>query len=59
VRAATSVGEGAAQEELDLRVGAAQVVAGPPGQGIVDGRVQAEEDALAFGHGSFGLGSAY
>jgi hypothetical protein len=44
------VGERAAQQELDLSVGAAQLVTGPSGQGIVDGGVQPEQDALAFGH---------
>ena len=43
-------GERAAEQELDLRVGAAQLVAGPPGQGVMDGRVEPEQDALAFGH---------
>jgi hypothetical protein len=45
-----SLGERAAEQELDLGVGAAQLVAGPPGQGVVDGRVQPQQDALAFGH---------
>jgi 4-amino-4-deoxy-L-arabinose transferase-like glycosyltransferase len=36
-----SVGEGAAEQELDLGVGAAQLVAGPSGQGVVDGGIQA------------------
>src|SRR5882762_1620042 len=33
------VGERAAEQELDLGVGAAQLVAGPPGQGVVDGGI--------------------
>jgi hypothetical protein len=44
------VGERAAEHELDLGVGAAQLVAGPPGQGVVDGGVQSQQDALSLGH---------
>jgi len=44
------VGECAAEQEFDLGVGAAQLVVGPPGQGVVDGGVQPQQDALAFGH---------
>src|SRR5690242_18114395 len=44
------VGECTAEQEFDLGVGAAQLVAGPLGQGVVDGRVQPQQDALAFGH---------
>ena len=44
------VGERAAEQELDLGVGAAHLVAGPPGQGVVDGGVQPQQDALALGH---------
>ena len=44
------VGERAAEQEFDLGVGAAQFVAGPLGQGVVDGGVQPQQDALAFGH---------
>src|SRR5215470_19808466 len=43
-------GERAAEQEFDLGVGAAQLVAGPSGQGVVDGGVEPEQDALAFGH---------
>src|ERR1017187_2148712 len=46
----SGVGERAAEEELDLGVGAAQLVAGPSGQGVVDGGVEPEQDAFAFGH---------
>ena len=42
--------ERGAEQELDLGVGAAQLVAGPPDQGVMDGWVQAQQDALAFGH---------
>ncbi len=37
------LGQRAAQQELDLGVSASQVVGGPPGQGIVDGWIQAEQ----------------
>jgi hypothetical protein len=47
---AAGVGQGPAEQELDLGVGAAQFVAGPPGQRVVHGRVEAQQDALAFGH---------
>jgi hypothetical protein len=47
---AARVDERATQEKFDLGVSAAQLIRGPPSQGIVDGRVQPEEDALAFGH---------
>jgi hypothetical protein len=44
------VGEGAAQQELDLGVSAAQFVRGPPGQGVMNGWVQPQQDALALAH---------
>src|SRR6266566_400940 len=44
------VGQGVAQEELDLGVGAAQLVGGPPGQGVVHRRVQAQQDAFSLTH---------
>ena len=44
------VGERTAEQEFDLGVGAAQLVAGPSGQGVVDGGVQPQQDALALGH---------
>jgi len=44
------VGEGAAQQELDLGVGAAQFVGCPSGKGVVDGWVEPQQDALAFAH---------
>jgi hypothetical protein len=37
---AARVGQGPAEQELDLGVRAAQLVAGPPGQRVVHGRVQ-------------------
>src|SRR5262249_23504167 len=44
------VGQRAPQEELDLGVGAAQLVSGPPGQGVVNGWVQPQQYALALAH---------
>jgi hypothetical protein len=44
------LGERPAEHELDLGVRAAQLVGGPPGEGIVHGRIQAQQDALAFRH---------
>ncbi len=45
---AAGVVERSAQEHLDLRVDAAQVVAGPAGEGVVHGGVEAQEDRLAL-----------
>jgi hypothetical protein len=42
------VSERAPEQELDLGVGAAQFVAGPAGQGVVDGGVEPQQDALAL-----------
>jgi hypothetical protein len=44
------IGECAAEQELDLGVGAAQLIPSPSGQGVVDGGVQPQQDALALGH---------
>jgi hypothetical protein len=41
--------EGAAEQELDLGAGATQLVVGPPGQRVVDGRVEPQQEALALG----------
>lgn len=38
-RATARIGEGPPQQELDLGVGAPQLVCSPPSQSIVDGRV--------------------
>src|SRR5215831_3844271 len=52
------VSERAAEQELDLGIGAAQLVGRPSGQSVVDGGVQPEQDALTFGHcGSMARGS--
>jgi len=39
-----------AEQELDLGVRAAQLVSRPPGEGVVHGRIQAQENALPFRH---------
>jgi TetR/AcrR family tetracycline transcriptional repressor len=44
------VGQGAAQQELDLGAGAAQLLGAPSGQGVVDGWVQPQQQALALAH---------
>ena len=41
------LGEGAAQDDLDLGVDRAQIVGSPFGDGCVDCRVQPEQDLLA------------
>jgi hypothetical protein len=40
--------EGASQQHLDLGVEAAKVVIGPPGQGVVDRWVDAQQHLLAL-----------
>ena len=49
-RCPAGVGERAAEQELDLGVGAAQLVVSPSGQRVVDGGVEPQQDALALGH---------
>jgi benzoate membrane transport protein len=44
------VRQGTAQQELDLGIGAAHLIGGPPRQGVVDRRVEPQQDALALGH---------
>jgi hypothetical protein len=39
-----------AQDHFDLAVYAAQLVVGPPGERVVDGRVDPEQDLPAFAH---------
>src|SRR5262249_54792236 len=52
VRQPAGVDEGPAEQELDLRVAAPELLGGPPGQRVVDGGVQPQQDALALGgHG--------
>jgi hypothetical protein len=41
--------EGASQQHLDLGVEAAKLIIGPPGQGIVDRWVNAQQHLLALG----------
>jgi hypothetical protein len=43
-------GQRSAQQELDLRVNAAQFVGGPFGQGVADSRIQPQQDAPALAH---------
>jgi hypothetical protein len=40
--------EGTAQQDLDLGVEAAELVGGPPSQGVMDGGVEAQRDLLAL-----------
>jgi hypothetical protein len=44
------VAKGAAEQELDLGIGAAHLIGGPLGEGVVDRRVETQQYALAFGH---------
>ena len=46
----SGVGQRAAQQELDLGVGAAQLVTGPPGQGVMHRRVEPQQHALTLAH---------
>jgi hypothetical protein len=43
-----SVVEGVSQQHLDLGVEAAELVSGPPGQRIVNGRIESQRDLLAL-----------
>jgi hypothetical protein len=36
------------KQHLDVGVEAAELVSGPPGQGIVDGRIDAQQDLFAL-----------
>jgi hypothetical protein len=49
-RHAARLGQGTPQDELDLGVGAAQLVGRPARERVVDGRVEPEQDALALRH---------
>jgi hypothetical protein len=45
------IGEGSAQQQLDLRIEAAELIRRPPTQRVVHGRIEAEQDRLALsGH---------
>jgi hypothetical protein len=44
------LGERPAEHELDLGVRAPQLVIGPPGEGVVHGRIQAQQNAFSFRH---------
>jgi hypothetical protein len=48
LRHAAGVIERPAQQHLDVGVEAAKLVCGPPGEGVVDCRVDPQEDLLAF-----------
>ena len=52
-----SIGQGTPKQELDLRVRAAQLIRCPPGQSVVNGRVQPKQQALTFAHGLTRLAS--
>jgi len=43
-------GERSPEHELDLGVGAAQLVRRPPGQRVMHGRIKPEQDALTLSH---------
>ncbi len=47
---APGVAQGAAQDDLDLRIHAPQLVARPAGQRVVDGRVDPEENLATLAH---------
>ncbi len=49
-RPASGVGESPPQHELDLGVGTPQLVCRPPRQGVVNGRVEPQQDAFSLGH---------
>jgi hypothetical protein len=44
------VGQRSAEQEFDLGVGAAQLVGGPPGEGVVNRWIEPQQDTFAFGH---------
>jgi hypothetical protein len=44
--------EGSAQQHLDVGIQAAELIGRPPGQGIVDGGIDAKQYLLAITHGS-------
>jgi hypothetical protein len=44
------LGQSTAQQELDLGISASQLIAGPPGQGVMDGRIQPQQYAFALAH---------
>jgi hypothetical protein len=46
----TGVPQCAAQDHLDLTVDAAQLVVGPAGQRVVDGRIDPQQDLSAIAH---------
>ena len=42
--------QGAAQQELDLSVGAPQIITRPAGQSVMHGGIQPQQDAFALVH---------
>ena len=50
IRQPARVSKRPTQEVLDLGVGASQLVTGPAGERVVDGGIEAQQDALAFAH---------
>jgi len=52
LREAARVGQRGAEQVVDLGVRAAQLVGGPPRQGVVDRRVEPQQHGLAVGHRS-------
>jgi hypothetical protein len=53
------LGARAAQHHLDLGVGAAQFIGGPPGQRVVHGRIKPQQDRLALSHSHHIAGTRY
>src|ERR1700677_254228 len=50
-RQPAGVAEGAAEHELDLGVGGPHLIGRPLGQGVMDGRIEPEQDAFTVCHG--------
>jgi hypothetical protein len=44
------IGQRSAEQELYLGVGTAQLVGGPPGEGVVNRWVEPQQDTFAFAH---------
>lgn len=54
IRLAAGLLEGAAEEELDLRVETAQIIVRPPLDGLQQGRVDTEKEGFTLRHSSIG-----
>jgi hypothetical protein len=48
LRHPSGVGQGSPQQHLDLGIEAAELIRGPPGQGVVNHRVHAQQDLFAL-----------